>query len=191
MPDILQNARPGCDTDPRPDQDGDLIVEDVLSRSSVGPVDADRRHRLVLLQGDFVDPGRVKRVKLFGLSRPATQSVTKCSGPVAHLADMDANIWVLRARGNSKRMPLGRADAGYIDQKPLAGFIPHARFLELDFQSVVRMSYDLGDSCRSSGPDLTVNPLDQINAKPEKLPTPAFVANAVGPKRVAGEGRIR
>lgn len=191
MPDVLQDACPGCDADARPDQDGNLVVEDVFGRSSVGPVDADRRHRLVLLQGDFVDPGRVKRVKLLGLSRPTTQGVTKRSGPVAHLADMDAHIWVLRARGYGKGMPLGRADAGYIDKEPLAGFVPHAWFLELDFQSVVRMPYDLGDSCRSSRPDLTVDALNQVKAKPDQLPTPAFVANTVGPERFTGEGRKR
>lgn len=55
MPDVFQDAGPGGDADAGADEDGDFVVEDVFGGGAVRAVDPDIGHRLVVLQGNFID----------------------------------------------------------------------------------------------------------------------------------------
>src|SRR6266851_2358164 len=101
-------------------QNGDLHIEDVLSRSTVRSIDSHDRKRTS-------DGGRIKlnevsarspessRVFLVpfsafhcGLSkgshngRPSTNALAKGLGPITDLTDVDRNVWVFWSRRDSK-----------------------------------------------------------------------------------------
>lgn len=55
MPNLFENAGPRCHADAGADEDGNFVVEDVLSGSAVGSINLDLGHFLASLKGDLVD----------------------------------------------------------------------------------------------------------------------------------------
>ena len=103
---------------------------------------------------------------------------------------MHGDVGVEGAGGDGEGMPLLRGHIGDLDEKPLSRLVFHAGFGELDLHSVVGMSDHLGDSGFSASADFAVDTLDEVHATAEEFPAPAFVADAVGPEVVAGEGGV-
>ena len=112
VPDVLEDGRPRRDADAGADQDGDLVVEDVLRGGAVGPVDAQLRHRLPVLQRDLVHPHRVQAVVFFGLQGPAAQGVAERAREVADLPHVHGDVRVEGTGGYGEGVPLRRADGG-------------------------------------------------------------------------------
>ena len=104
---------------------------------------------------------------------------------------MDGNVGIERARGDGKRMPLGCADRGNIQEQPLTGPVVHARFEELDLERIIRVTDHFVYARRAARLYLTVDPLDQIETASPKLPAPAFIAQTVVPEGRPGERRVR
>lgn len=187
VPDVLEDAGPGGDADAGADEHGDFVVEDVFRRGAVGSVDADARHGLVVLQRDFVDARRVEVVKFLGLCGTASKSVTDVAGPVAHLAHVDADVGVERAGGDGERVPLGRANRGDVDEKPLPGFVFHRWLLELNLHCVVGVTDDFCYFGWATRLDFTVDALAEVESSADQFPAPTFVADAVVPERGSGK----
>lgn len=77
-----------------------------------------------------------------------------------------------------------------MQEEPLAGFVFHRGFGELDLHGVVGVADDFGDFGFAAGADFAVDALDEVEASGEEFPAPAFVADAVIPEHLAGEGRV-
>ena len=101
---------------------------------------------------------------------------------------MDADVGVEGAGSYGKRVPLGGGDRGDIEHQPLARFVFHARFRELDLHGVVRVADDFCDLGRAPRIDFAIEALDQVDAAAPELPAPAFITNAVVPKVGPCEG---
>jgi hypothetical protein len=52
------------------------------------------------------------------------------------LANVDAYVGVERAGGYGEGVPFVLGDGGDVEEEPLAGFVVHAGFAELDFYGV-------------------------------------------------------
>lgn len=94
MPDVLQDRGPWRDSDAGADENSDLVLEDVLSGSTVGSVDAQLRHFLTVGKSDLVHAHGVETVIFLSLFGTTSESITKSFGEVSHLADMHGDIWV-------------------------------------------------------------------------------------------------
>ena len=188
VPDVLEDAGPGRDADAGADEHRDLVVEHVFGRGAVGPVDADRRHGLALLQRDFVHAVRVQGVVFLGLGGAGAESVGGGAGPVADLAHVDADVGVEGAGGDGIGVPLVPRHRGDVDEEPLAGFVAHAGFGELDLHRVVGVADHLEDGGGAPRADLAVDALEEVESAGPEFPAPALVADAVRPEVVAGEG---
>lgn len=213
MPNVFQDGGPGRDADARAHQDGDFVVEHVLCGSTVRPVDANLGHLLPVLHGDFVHSQRIEAVDILGLFGPAAESVAECLGKVAYLPNVDTYVRVEGTGRNREGMPLHPRDVGDLDEKPLSCFVTHAWFFELDFHGVyvtlvvvvnlaagsalselahtIRMPDNFCNFSFSCGTDLPIYPFEEIYATAKKLPSPAFVSNAVSPEIVTSKGRVR
>lgn len=145
----------------------------------------------MVLEGDFIDARGIEAVELFGLGRTAAESVTNGAGPIADLADVDANIGIEGAGGDCERVPLRGADGGNVDQQPLASFVLHRGLRELDFHRIVGVADDLDDLRRTSGLNLTIHSLQEVDSAANEFPAPAFVPNTVIPKGRTGERGVR
>lgn len=88
VPDVLEDGRPGCDADTGPDQDGDLVVEDVFGGCAVRAVDAEFWHLLTVLERDLVHAHWVDVVVQFRLRNACSKRVAECAGEVTYLADV-------------------------------------------------------------------------------------------------------
>ena len=190
MPDVLEDAGPGRHSDACADQDGDLVVEDILRGGPVRAVDAERRHLLAVLERDLIHAHGIQGVVFFGLGRARTQSVSQSAGEVSDLPDVHRYVRVVRAGSDGEGVPLRAAHGGYLEEKPLSRFVFHVGFFELDLERVVRVADDFGDSRRAPGLNGAVDALDQINASGDELPSPAVVADAVVPEVSSCEGGI-
>ena len=164
VPDVLEDRRPRRDADAGADEDGDLVVEDVFRRRAVRPVDADRGHHLPLLERHLVHLHGVDGVVFFGLGGAGPEGVGHLARPVAHLADVDADVGVEGAGGDGEGVPLLAGDGGDVDEEPLPGFVFHAGFGELELKGVVRVADDFDDLCGASSTDLAVEALEEIQA---------------------------
>lgn len=76
MPDVLQNRRPWSDTDTSSDEDGNFVFKNVFGRSSVRAINAQSRHLLAVLQGDFVHAHGVDTVVELSLGGTSTKGVS-------------------------------------------------------------------------------------------------------------------
>jgi hypothetical protein len=106
MPDVLQNRSPRCNTNTSTDKDCDFIVKHVLSRGTIGAIDAERWHVLAILECHLVDTRRINTVIQLGLSASGTNGITQCPCEVTDLSNMHGDIRVIRAGCDSKWMPL-------------------------------------------------------------------------------------
>jgi len=136
VPDVFEDRGPGGDADAGADEDGDFVVEDVFGGGAVGPVDAEFGHCLAILERDFVHAHRVEAFVFFGLEGTGAEGVTDVTGEVADLADVDGDVGVEGAGGDGEGVPLVVRDSGNVDEEPLACFIAHGRFAELDLHRV-------------------------------------------------------
>lgn len=133
VPDILEDRGPWCDADAGSDEDGDFVFEDVFGGCTIWPVDAEFRHHLPVLEGDFVHAHWVEGFEVFRLCGTASQCVCKGASEVTYLADVDADVGVEGAGGDGEWVPLGTGHVWDLDKEPLACFVFHAWFVELDF----------------------------------------------------------
>ena len=147
-----------------------------------------RGHFLALLERDFVDPVGVEAVVFFGLRGAAAERVAHGFGEVAYLADVDGDVWVVGAGCDCEGVPLRVGDAGHLEEEPLAGFVFHGGFFELDLHCVVGVTDDFVDFGGASGADFTVETLAEVDGAAPEFPAPAFVADAVVPEVCTGEG---
>ena len=88
-------------------------------------------------------------------------------------------------------MPLLRRDGRDLQEEPLPGLVLHGRLLELNLHGVVWMTNDLVDLGLASSSDFTIDSFHQIDSTSKQFPSPAFVAYAVVPERLARERRVR
>jgi len=88
-------------------------------------------------------------------------------------------------------MPLRFADAGTVDEDPLAGFVAHAGFQKLYLNSFKWMSNDFSDFRRLSGTNLAVDALEEVQSSGYQFPSPALVADTMLPEWFSGKRRIR
>jgi hypothetical protein len=79
-------------------------------------------------------------------------------------------------------------DIRNLQKQPLAGFVLHGWFAKLDFHGIVWVAYDFGDLRLSSSANLSIQAFKEVEAASEQLPPPALIADAMIPKRLAGEG---
>ena len=156
VPDVFEDGGPGSDTDTCSDEDGDFVVEHIFGGSSIWAIDAELGHLLAILKGNFVHAHRVEAVIGFGLRGATAKGVTKGAGEVTNLADVDGDIWIEGARGDSEGVPLLGRDGGNLEEEPLTGFVFHGGFAELNFHCVVWMTDDFGDFGFTGGSDFTV-----------------------------------
>jgi hypothetical protein len=132
MPNVFENRCPGCDANAGADEHGDFVVEYIFGGCTIWSIHTDRGHGLSVLEGNFVHAVGVETFKIFGLGRTATECISKCSGEISDLADVDAEIWIEGAGGNGEWMPLGTGYVRYLEKYPLSGFVLHAWFVKLD-----------------------------------------------------------
>ena len=102
---------------------------------------------------------------------------------------MDRDVRVVGAGRDGKWMPLVIADIRAVEEKPLSGLVLHARLGELDLNSIVRVADDLDDLCLAPAADLSVEAVEKIKATTDKLPSPTFVTDTMGPEVVMIERR--
>ena len=136
MPDVLQDRRPGGYADAGTDEDSDLVLENVFCGSSVRPVDAQLRHHLPVLEGNFVHPHRVKAFQILGLGRSTSERVPQAASEIAYLTDMYADVGIEWAGCDREWVPLSGRDFGDLDEEPLPGFVFHAWLAELDLHCI-------------------------------------------------------
>ena len=190
VPDVLEDAGPGGDADAGADEHGDLVLEHVFGRGAVGAVDPDGRHGLPRVQRHFVHAVRVQGVVFLGLGGAGAEGVGGGAGPVADLAHVDADVGVEGAGGDGEGVPLVPRHGGNVDEEPLAGFVAHAGFDELDLHGVVGVADHFEDGGGAAGADLAVDALEEVEAAGPEFPAPALVADAVRPEVGAGEGGV-
>ncbi len=189
--DVFQDRRPRRHADARADQHGDFVVKHVFRRRPVRAVDADLGHHLTVLVGDLVHAVGVEDVVFIRLGRPRPQGVAQRPREIPHLPDVNRDVGIEGARRDGEGMPLRGGDGGHVQEQPLPRLVRHARFLELDFQRVVRVPDHLGDLGRAARRDGPVDALRQVEPAGDQLPPPAFVSDAVGPEGIPGERRER
>lgn len=185
--DVFENGCPRGDANASADQNGNFVVEDVFGRRSIRTVNADRWHGLAILQCDFVHAHGIQGIVFFRLGRAGAEGITESAGEVANLADVDRDVVVKGAGGDGERVPLSGGDVGDVEEEPLAGFVLHARFRELDFQRIVRVANHLGDVRGPARGDFAVDALRQVDTSTPEFPAPPFVADAVVPEGRAGK----
>ncbi len=144
MPDVLQYCRPRRHTNPRANKHSDFILEHILGWSAVRAVDAEFRHLLAVLERDFVHAHGIEVVVEFGLLGSGAERGGEGAGKVADLADVDGDVGVEGAGGDGEGVPLVFGDGGDVEEEPLAGFVAHAWFAELDLYGVCK---DVSKGC--------------------------------------------
>lgn len=191
MPDVLQNGSPRRDSNPSTDEDGNFILKHIFGGCSIGSIDPQRRHLHAVSKCDLVHAHRVETIVFLGLLRTTSEGIPERFGEISHLANMYRDIWVERARCDREGMPLVTRDGRDLQEEPLAGLVLHGWLLELDLHSIVRMPNDLVDLGLAPSPDFTVDSFCQIDSTGHQFPSPAFIAYAVIPERLAGKRRVR
>ena len=68
MPDVLEDGSPRGDTDTCADENGDLVIKNIFSGSSIRSIDAKFGHLLSVLECNLVHAHGVNTVVEFGLS---------------------------------------------------------------------------------------------------------------------------
>lgn len=139
LPDVLQDRGPGGDADAGTDQDGDLVVEDVLGGGAVGAVQAHRGEAAHHVGRDLIDAEGVESVIEGFLVWAGAEGIGKVARPVADLADVDADVRIEGAGGYCERVRLGGADRGHGEEQPLAGSVFEVWGVYLDFDGVCEM----------------------------------------------------
>ena len=137
MPDILENGGPGRHADTSSDQDSNLVLEDILSRGAVGPVNEETGHLLAILERYLIHAQRVDAVVELGLCRASTDGIAECASEVTHLADVDGDVGVVWAGGDGEGVPLELGDARDLEEEPLAGLVLERRLAELDLDDIL------------------------------------------------------
>lgn len=138
MPDILQDRGPRGNTDPGTNQNSDFVLEDVFGRGTIWPIDAELGHHLPVLQGYFVHAHWVEAFQIRGLRWAAAECVSEGASEVADLADVDADVRVEGAGGDSEGVPLCAGDVRDLKKDPLSRLILHSWLAKLDFHGVCR-----------------------------------------------------
>lgn len=72
----------------------------------------------------------------------AAEGVSEAAGEVADLADVYADVGVEGAGGDGEGVPLGVGDFGDLEEEPLACFVVHAWFAELDLHCICGCQYN-------------------------------------------------
>lgn len=138
VPDVLENRSPGSHTDAGSDQDGDFVLEYILSRGTIRSVDPQAWHGLAILKRDLVHSHGVDAFVELGLRATGTDCVTKVLGEIAHLSDVDRDIRVIRARSDGKGMPLILGNRRDLEEEPLASLVLERRLVELDLHHICK-----------------------------------------------------
>lgn len=114
VPDVLENGRERSDTDTSTNEHSNLDVEDILSRSAVGTVNANARERAagrvdlheVATRAVYTVVLLVALERCLGHRgddlRAGTKTFSQCIGPVADLTDVNGDVGVLRRRRDGK-----------------------------------------------------------------------------------------
>ena len=87
-------------------------------------------------------------------------------------------------------MPLLGGNGGALQEEPLAGFVLHGGFFELDFHGIVGVPDYFGDFGGTAGADFAIDPFEEVEATAPEFPAPALVADAVVPEVFAREGGV-
>lgn len=190
VPDVLENSSPGSNTDTGSDENGDFVVEDILSWCSVGTVDLDLRHLLSVLESDFVHAHGVNIIVKLGLSGSGSKSVTESAGEVSNLSDVDGDIRIEWTGSNGKWMPLLLGNAGNLDEQPLSRLVLHGWLNKLDLNSIIWMTDDLDNLGITSGSVFTVETLKEVESTSPELPTPSLISQAELPEFLSSKWRV-
>lgn len=206
VPDVLEDGGPGGDTDTGTDQNGDFVLEDVLGGGTVGAVDAESGHLLAVGKSDVVHSQGVDTLIQLGVDAASADSVAELASEVTNLSDVNRDIGVVWAGGDGKRMPLILGDGRNLEEEPLASLVLEGRLVELNLHDVltivsqilnirtellltIRMFDNTGNLGLTDGTNLTVQPLNEVEATGPELPSPAKITNAVLPVLITGKWR--
>ena len=118
-------AAPRCDSNTSPDQNGDFVVEDVLSRCSVGSVNPEFRHLLTVLESHFVHSHGIDAVVELRLCGTCSKSISKSASEVTDLSNVDGDIGIKGARRDGEWMPLLARYGRNIEEQPLSRLVFH------------------------------------------------------------------
>lgn len=136
MPNVLEDGGPRRHTDASADQNCNLVLEHVLGRSAVGPVDEETGHLLAVLKCHFIHAQGIDAIVELSLRGARADGVSERSREITHLADVNGDVGVIGAGGDSEWVPLELGDARNLEEKPLAGLVPKRRLVELDLNDV-------------------------------------------------------
>jgi len=155
VPDILKDGRKRSDTNTGSDQNGNLDVENILSRGTERTVDADlgktesaagiKFHKVSTRRCILAFLGAFHGSRGHGSDHrwADAKTVAKSTCPVTDLSNVDGDIGIFGGRGDGERVPLEAGDFGNLDEKPLAGGVLEARLDDTQFHSTTGMHKDL------------------------------------------------
>lgn len=86
-------------------------------------------------------------------------------------------------------MPLEARNRWNVEEEPLASLVLHRWLLELDFNSIVRMSYNLCDLSLPTSSDHAVDTFDEVDDTGSQCESPRLITDTVIPESLASEWR--
>ena len=159
VPNRLEDAGEGGDTNTGADEDSDLVLEDVLRGGTKGPVNHDA--------GQGGGGGAV--VVLLEL---AAEPLGEGGGEVTHNADVNADVVLLRGGRDGEGMPLETRDLGAVEEEVLARLVPHGGLLDLDLNDFGGVLDNLGDVRLEPAADFPDDPLHHVEENAGNTPLP-------------------
>lgn len=177
VPDVLEDGGEGSHTNTSTDENSDLGVEDILSGSTIGTINANDGQGAGVGVGIKFDEittaeGGLGIVLLRGLEGGSSEGLndrgtsadtfTKTLSPVTNLTDVDGNIGIFRGRGDGEGVPLPARDVGNLDEEPLASGVLEARLEDTEFHGAGRVNEELGELSLTTGTDLPVDTLAEV-----------------------------
>lgn len=194
IPNVLQDTGKWCDTDTSTNEDCNFRVEDIFSWSTIGTIDTDNRKRTssrIRIEFNEFTTAR-ERTTLFVLfislhsclsdasDNRARGSNTFAEGTseVTNLTNMDRDIWVLRSRGDSERMPLESGDVRNLEEEPLTSGVLERRLDHAEFHSTRWVNKHFGKLGSAASADFTIDTFTEVDDTGPNDITPGEISDA-------------
>ena len=166
VPDGLEDGGEGGHTDTGTDEDGDLVLEDILRGRSKGTINVHpRQHPAESRVGIRLLVVNTHNLALVGglLVPVAAQRSGHSASEVTNTSHVDGDVVFLRSTGQSERVVLPQRDGGAAEENVLSGARLGVLLLDLDLADVARVLDDLGNVRLVPAANLAGNALSQIN----------------------------
>lgn len=167
VPDGLEDRGKRRDADAGADEDGHLVLEDVLGRGAKGPVNVDAREHAVQRRVDAVG-GLLRGLDADHLARVAplpplaAQSGRDGHGEVALAAHVDGDVVLLGRAGEREGVVLPERDGGAAEEDVLAGARLCVLLFDLNLADLARVLDDLCYVRLVAAADLAGDALGQV-----------------------------